>query len=262
MLASPDLYVSEFKLKPEVPIQGERVGVRIGVYNKGKKRAGAFTVQWWAGENYREPAHEWRIGSMAARGGRILTYTYEGYPSWYGRLITKVVIDPFNEVRESDEENNIFKTQISVRKQAATRVTLPPVGPLQQARSVDLRCRITDKELKVAYFKDFRWRIKFKVKVTGEGFRETLRDVYVRYALYKSAGSNRYERSYRIGSLSPGEEHSHSVDLKCGDDGSKRRRPRLEEGRYYIRVEVDPGDNHRDRNRANNMDSWHFTLRK
>ena len=176
--------------------------------------------------------------------------------------MTKVVIDPYNEVGESDEENNIFKTQISVRKQTATRLTIP-VGPLYQARNVDLRCRITDKELKVAYFKDFRWRIKFKVKVTGEGFREALRDVYVRYALYKSDGSNRYERSYRIESLSPGEEHTQSIDLKCGEDSTwTPRRPRLEKGNYYIKVEIDPDDNHQDRNRRNNVDIWRFKLKR
>lgn len=111
-----DLFVSEFTLDPEVPIQGEPVQVRIGVYNRGSKPAGAFTVQWWAGKNFPRPEQEWRIDRMSARGGRILTFTYDGYPSWYGRLITRVVIDSTERTMDADLSNNVFETTIQVRK--------------------------------------------------------------------------------------------------------------------------------------------------
>jgi hypothetical protein len=111
-----DLYVSEFSLDPEVPTQGEPVKVRIGVYNKGQKRAGAFDVQWFPGENFVVGIAEWRFDGMAARGGRIINYTYEGYTSWYGRLVTKVVVDSEGEVKEADENNNTFRNTISVKK--------------------------------------------------------------------------------------------------------------------------------------------------
>lgn len=111
-----DLYISEFSLDPEVPTQGEPVKVRIGVYNKGQKRAGAFDVQWFPGENFVVGIAEWRYEEMAARGGRIINYIYEGYPSWYPKIETKVVVDSEGEVKESDEDNNIFRTTISVKK--------------------------------------------------------------------------------------------------------------------------------------------------
>ena len=38
-----------------------------------------------------------------ARGGRILTCTYEGYPSWYGQINTKTAVDSDGAVAESDE---------------------------------------------------------------------------------------------------------------------------------------------------------------
>jgi len=110
-----DLYISEFSLDPEVPTQGEPVKVRIGLYNKGQKRAGGFYVQWFPGENFVN-FMEWRIDGMAARGGRIIDYTYEGYPSWYPKIGTKVVVDPNDEVEETDEDNNTFVTTISVKK--------------------------------------------------------------------------------------------------------------------------------------------------
>jgi hypothetical protein len=53
---------------------------------------------------------------MAARGGQILNTIYKGYPSWYGKLTTKVTIDPKGEVHETDRKNNTFKTVISVNK--------------------------------------------------------------------------------------------------------------------------------------------------
>ncbi|MBD3398335.1 hypothetical protein GF413_04675 [Candidatus Micrarchaeota archaeon] len=112
----PDLYVSEFSMNPSTPVKGEPVTVRIGVYNKGDAPSGPFLVQWRAGENYTRPARVWRINSMAARGGRILTFTYPGYPSWYSRLNTLVVVDPNDEVSESNERNNRKRQRIRVAR--------------------------------------------------------------------------------------------------------------------------------------------------
>lgn len=112
----PDLFVSEFSLDPSIPIQDNPVSVRIGVYNQGTAKSNAFTVQWWAGENFTTPACTWRVDSLVARGGRILTCTYDGYVSWYSILITKVVVDSAGEVSESNKSNNIYKKTISVSK--------------------------------------------------------------------------------------------------------------------------------------------------
>jgi len=112
----PDLFVSEFSLDPSTPTQGSPVSVRVGVYNKGTAASGPFTVQWWPGENYQESACKWQVEGLVANGGRILTCTYPGYPSWYGSLVTKVVVDPLSEVAESNENNNIYKKTISVNR--------------------------------------------------------------------------------------------------------------------------------------------------
>ena len=113
-LPLPDLFVSEFSLDPSTPVQYDPVSVQIGLRNQGTARSGSFIVEWWAGENYREPACTWQVKSLAAGEERILTCTYEGYPSWYKRLTTRVVLDPSDEVVESDEENNINRATISV----------------------------------------------------------------------------------------------------------------------------------------------------
>jgi hypothetical protein len=51
-----DLFVSEFSLDPSTPVQGRPVYVRVVVDNQGNEKSGAFTVQWWAGENFKKPA--------------------------------------------------------------------------------------------------------------------------------------------------------------------------------------------------------------
>ncbi len=112
----PDLYISEFKMTPETPVKGQPVNIRIGVYNKGTAQSGPFTVKWWPGENYNTAGCSWNINKMNARGGRILKCTYGGYPSWYGRINTKVVADTSNRVMESNEGNNVLKKRISVSR--------------------------------------------------------------------------------------------------------------------------------------------------
>jgi hypothetical protein len=113
-VASPDLYVSRFQLSPATPVKGQPVTVRMIVYNRGTQRSGPFCVQWWPGENYTVPARTWFIAGMNARGGRVLTFTYPGYPSHYARINTKVVVDSAHQVAESDEFNNVYRRQIRV----------------------------------------------------------------------------------------------------------------------------------------------------
>jgi hypothetical protein len=112
----PDLFVSEFSLDPATPVQGQPVNVRIGVYNQGTAAVSgtSFHIEWYPGENYPAPACTWDLDSMAASGGRILTCTYAGYPSWYGSINTKVVVDTYNAVAESNEGNNSYTQNISV----------------------------------------------------------------------------------------------------------------------------------------------------
>lgn len=113
----PDLYVSEFSLKPSPPSRSEIVEVRVGVYNQGSAKAGAFTVEWWPGENYQVPGCTWRVEGLVPRGGRILKCSGYVFPSWYGKISTVVKVDPSAEVDEQDEGNNIWIEEIQVLKQ-------------------------------------------------------------------------------------------------------------------------------------------------
>ncbi len=111
----PDLFVSEFSLTPATPVKGQPVEVRVGVYNQGSAAAsGNFSVEWYPGENYASPGCNWSLDGMTAGGGRILTCTYAGYPSAYGSINTKVIVDTTNAIAESNEGNNVHLQSISV----------------------------------------------------------------------------------------------------------------------------------------------------
>lgn len=118
----PDLSISKFSLDPSTPTQGSPVSVSVGVYNRGTGSAGAFTMQWWAGENYATPACTWRVDSLVPQEERILTCTYDGYPSWYSSITTKADIDSAGEIAESDEGNNTETITIRVSQPSPVQV--------------------------------------------------------------------------------------------------------------------------------------------
>lgn len=111
----PNLKVSAYSLTPNPPVQGQVVTISVTVYNYGDKAAGAFTVQWWSSVSASEPRCTWDLPSMAAKGGRVLTCTYT-YPSWYGNITTRIVVDSGGTVNESNEGDNVHNQNISVSK--------------------------------------------------------------------------------------------------------------------------------------------------
>jgi hypothetical protein len=112
----PDLYVQSITLNPNPPTNGQPVDVQVAVYNQGNAQAGAYTVVWYAGENYASPACTWPVDKTNASGGRVLSCNYAGYPSWYPSINTKAIVDSGNTVAESNEGNNTLLMNISVIK--------------------------------------------------------------------------------------------------------------------------------------------------
>jgi len=97
-----DLYISEFSFN-HPPKMGEVFTAKIGLYNKGNTKAGAFWWEWWPTPAIR--ACRVRVADgLVARGGIIVhcTYTYGGWSTY----TTKAIVDVDSEVSESDEENN------------------------------------------------------------------------------------------------------------------------------------------------------------
>jgi uncharacterized protein YraI len=111
----PDLGITQYTLSPNPPTQNESVVVSISVYNHGNAPAGAFTVQWWSSTGADSPRCTWTIPSLVAKGGYVKTCEYS-YPSWYAFIDTRVVVDPTNNVTESNEANNVTGARIQVLK--------------------------------------------------------------------------------------------------------------------------------------------------
>jgi CARDB/TIR domain len=127
VVGSADLTIPRFALDPGTPTQGRPVTVYVAVQNAGDRSAEGFGVEWWAGENFPGPACTWQVDGLGPQGSRPLTCEYAGYESWYGSLVTKVVVDPQNRVAESDESNTRGLT-IEVRR-ADSQPTPPPTTP-------------------------------------------------------------------------------------------------------------------------------------
>jgi hypothetical protein len=114
-LAPPDLVVTAIDFDPYPPTKNDSVTVRVKIKNQGGTTEEGFTVKWWPGENYPNPATSWNMnGGLDAGETVTLTYVYAGYPSTYGSINTKAVIDTGDTVGESNEGNNTFLRNIKV----------------------------------------------------------------------------------------------------------------------------------------------------
>jgi hypothetical protein len=111
----PDLSIINWEIEPSTPTQGKPVNVNVEITNSGKATAGSFVVAWWPGENYPEP-HTWTVDKLKPGERKSLSYSYPGYPTRYARLTTKLTINPYNSVQESNTTNNESKRTIIVKK--------------------------------------------------------------------------------------------------------------------------------------------------
>ncbi len=136
--ADPDLFVTGLALDPSVPVQEQQVVAKVGVRNGGEGSASAFTVEWWAGENFPEAACTWNVSGLAAGEEWTQSCIYDGYSSWYGQLTTKVIADTTGAVTEQDEANNEFTMVIRVDKPAEPAVHSQGDLDVPQTWTVDL----------------------------------------------------------------------------------------------------------------------------
>jgi hypothetical protein len=111
----PDLIVAEINFDPYPPTKNDSVVVRVKVRNTGGPITDSFTVKWWPGENYPNPATSWNINEDLDTGEAVtVNYTYAGYPSTYGSINTKAEVDTSDTIDESNEGNNTLLRNIKV----------------------------------------------------------------------------------------------------------------------------------------------------
>ena len=110
-----DLAVIDLTLNPTQPVHGQPVTVLVTVANKGGTSTGAFDVAWWPGESYPNSLTR-SVSGLAPGEQTTVVFTYTGYPSWYAKLVTRVVVDPNRTALDVNMTNNELRREIEVRR--------------------------------------------------------------------------------------------------------------------------------------------------
>jgi hypothetical protein len=111
----PELSIDTFTISPMPPIQGRPVRVVATIRNSGDGHAQNVLVQWWPGVNFPDPVSQ-NISSLQPDSTKQIEFNYDGYASWYGRLETKMIVNPNNLIIEGNGSNNEIHKTISVVK--------------------------------------------------------------------------------------------------------------------------------------------------
>lgn len=121
----PDLTV-KFRVSPNPPTQGKRMRVQGIIKNEGNEDARNIDVEWWATQNVAEPSWTKTISSLKAGKQETISFTYEGYVSWYANITSRLVVDANNRNSESNENNNVYTQTYAVKKK--TTISTNPGG--------------------------------------------------------------------------------------------------------------------------------------
>jgi hypothetical protein len=108
--SGPDLRVTSMSFSTNPAKKGVAFTVTVVIKNKGDVAAGAFAVQWWSSSAVM--ACDWLVPSLGVDEAKTLTCTYK-YLSW-STYTAKTVVDPANNVAESNETNNIREETLKV----------------------------------------------------------------------------------------------------------------------------------------------------
>lgn len=157
-----------------------------------------------------------------------------------------VNIDRTNKYSEENEANNILQKII-------------------EDKNLDLRVSISNLEVKKAYFKNYKWRIKFNInaRALGTGYT-SVPNVLVYWEIKKEgmADSNSiFHQDFNISSINRNGQETINVDKKFGDGSKKKsRQPRLSEGRHSILVYIGTLDDICEKNKSNNTYRFNINL--
>lgn len=123
VVSGPDLYVSSFSLAPPNPVEGDSATVTFIVRNGGMIPADSFSVLLHLDGAV---IREWRFDA-AGRSSETLTHSWaweRGESS--GDHMVEVVVDSFDEVSETNEDNNVESRPVYVMTLTDLAVSLTP----------------------------------------------------------------------------------------------------------------------------------------
>jgi subtilase family serine protease len=126
-ITAPDLAINDVRWSPVIPQQGEEVEFTVTVINQGDYKAGSAYINYYIDESAR--------GSHIIEGiepGATVTLSF----TWRiqaDSTVFKVMIDEFNNVRESEESNNSKTVFLPASDLIIEGITLSPENPTENA---------------------------------------------------------------------------------------------------------------------------------
>lgn len=137
----PDLVITSFEIDPASPVEDRNAQARIVISNQGAGPALSFRVHWQPTAALPAEVSEVSSGLKAGESRDVLlNFAY----ITAGSFDTITIVDPFNEVDETNELNNLLSKAITVQDDA-TSVPPRPTPTVQSCtkmcRENDARCR-------------------------------------------------------------------------------------------------------------------------
>ena len=105
-----DLYIHEYTLSEDEPMQNEEITVHIEIVNQGDVDVEEFHWEWWADTDNLGCDGDIDWLDVGEKETVECEYTYDDY----GAFETRVVIDSGDSVDESDEYNNVEERDVDV----------------------------------------------------------------------------------------------------------------------------------------------------
>ena len=108
----PDLVAYQLWIWPDNPTSREWFDIRVRVYNKGSKASMQSTMNIFVGGSNKP--HKITIDPLAANDAKM--YTKKIFLSKPGKYLARLVVDPENKIKESNEGNNTKQIVFRVKK--------------------------------------------------------------------------------------------------------------------------------------------------
>ncbi len=111
----PDLFIANFKMDKTIPTKSEKINFEVTLKNAGANIAQEIPVEWWASTSAPKPAYQNIIKQLKPGQEKTLTFSFDGYPSWYGKITSEFIVDPRNRIKEKNKKNNTLKKTYEVK---------------------------------------------------------------------------------------------------------------------------------------------------
>lgn len=146
-VATVDLLITDLSVTPTQPTQGLAATVRVTVANQGNSPSGPFVVEWDADSLRRLARGPYKLSQQVADLGpgnsTQIVFTFV-YPE-QGNFLSLARADAANNIRETNEENNLASLTVTVKPGIDLIITSFTINPASPVRASPATASITVK---------------------------------------------------------------------------------------------------------------------